>query len=252
MKRGTPEHPKMSALMDALRCSRATAVGLLELLWHFTGRYAPRGDLGRWPDQRIAEAISWEGEPAIIIRVLVQTGWLDACRENRLVVHDWKDHADDTTKKYLTRKGLEFAVAVSGHCPDMGAGHVRLPLPLPVPIPEPVASAEGSAGPRFPAEGSTERPLTYPLPPDMETEKALREARWRDERLLLVAVGQIAKRTGDEPGKVMEQVTAYRRKDGTVAQGRKDPALLRSHEAVEKSLEDARAWLAALDKEAAS
>jgi hypothetical protein len=47
MKRGTPEHPKTAHLMAALSIPRPYAVGILELLWHFTARYAPRGDVGR-------------------------------------------------------------------------------------------------------------------------------------------------------------------------------------------------------------
>ena len=33
------------------------AVGLLEMLWHFTAHYAKRGDVGRHPDLAIARAI---------------------------------------------------------------------------------------------------------------------------------------------------------------------------------------------------
>jgi hypothetical protein len=84
------------------------------------------------------------------------------------------------------------------------------------------------------------------------TETAIRKERWKNERSLYVAVGRIAGKTGKDPGEVMERVTAYKRRDGSVAPGRKRPELLRSDEAVEKSLADANAWLASLEKGAVS
>jgi len=96
------------------------------------------------------------------------------------------------------------------------------------------------------AEGDGSPP-TYPLPPDLKTETAIRNERWRNERELYAVVGRIAEREKKEPGEVMEHVTAYRRRDGTRAPGRKRPELLRSDEAVEKSLEDAKAWLTSLE-----
>jgi uncharacterized protein YdaU (DUF1376 family) len=115
-----------------------------------------------------------------------------------------------------------------------GVANVKPPSPCPSPLPYPDQSPENV---------STEPPPTYPLPPDVRTETALRNERWRDERSLLAVVGQIAEKTGKEAGEVMEHVTAYKRRDGSRASGRRNPAQLRSHEAVVKSLEDAKEWL---------
>lgn len=109
MKRGTPDHPKAAALAQALGCHWLTAVGLLEVLWHFTAKYSPRGDIGKWSDEHIAAALKWDGEAAALVRALVSERWLDDHAKYRLVVHDWHEHADETTKKYLARNGLTFA-----------------------------------------------------------------------------------------------------------------------------------------------
>lgn len=84
------------------------------------------------------------------------------------------------------------------------------------------------------------------VPPDVRTENALRAGRTVTERKLLAAVGAICDRTGQEATEVMKQVTAYKRKsDDQLITGRLNPALL-SEERLEKSLEDAEAWLASL------
>lgn len=142
MKRNTPEHPKTLALMKALSISRLSAIGLLEALWHFTARYAPQGDIGRWSDENIANGVYWDGDPKPMLAGLVSAGWLDECAANRLVVHDWADHMDEATKKALLRKKLK-PVRVSRHVrttADNGGNRrpaVAVAVPLPEPLPEP-------------------------------------------------------------------------------------------------------------------
>ena len=59
MKRGTPDHPKVYELCELLKCDRPTAIGYLELLWHFAAKYAPQGDIGKYSDERIEAALDW-------------------------------------------------------------------------------------------------------------------------------------------------------------------------------------------------
>lgn len=108
MKRGTLEHPKLVELRDRLRVRRPTAVGYLEMLWHFTARFAPQGDIGRYSDRRIEAALDWSGGPGKLVDTLVNAGWLDRHPKWRLLVHDWHDHADDSVRKRLARYKLPF------------------------------------------------------------------------------------------------------------------------------------------------
>lgn len=111
MKRGTPRHPKVMDLADRLGCDRPSALGYLELLWHFAAEMAPQGDVGRFADKRIEAALDWvgRGKPAgKLIRALVDARWMDLDAKCRILVHDWKDHCDDSTKKKLVRAGLSF------------------------------------------------------------------------------------------------------------------------------------------------
>jgi len=141
MKRGTPTHPKMDDLMERLSVPRYAAAGILELLWHYAAKYTPQGDVGRYPDSRIAKAVEWDGDTETLISALVNAGWLDTCPKYRLIVHDWAAHADQAVKKRLQRQGLQFRISMDSHCPDMDGQSPDmdiLPVPVPEPVPEPV------------------------------------------------------------------------------------------------------------------
>lgn len=81
------------------------ATGVLEQMWHFTICSAKRGDIGQHDDELIAEACGWLGDPAELVGMLVETGWLDRCPIHRLVVHDWCDHAPQFLRKHIHRAG---------------------------------------------------------------------------------------------------------------------------------------------------
>lgn len=143
MKRGTPDHPKMKRLTRVLRINRAWSVGILESLWHWAGRFAPQGDIGRYPDGDIAEAVFWPKEPGILIEGLIESEWVDRDTAHRLVIHDWPDHAEESVKKYLKRNKLDFVK--SGGFVQTFSGQVqqtaeKVCLPEPVPIPKPKPS----------------------------------------------------------------------------------------------------------------
>jgi len=142
MKRGTVDHPKTIALAQRLGIEQWAAVGILETLWHWTARYARRGDVGRYSDGQIAQGIHWQEQaPGVLIAALVETGWLDTCGDHRLVIHDLADHADDAWRKSLQRSGLTFI----SQCPDCvrtaSGRQGDYPVPVPEPVPVPVFSS---------------------------------------------------------------------------------------------------------------
>jgi hypothetical protein len=116
MKRGTSDHPKLKLLCDILNIEKFEAVGILEMLWHFTAKFAPQGDIGKYSDKAIAEAVGWKrptGTKGVtpeckLSGALVTAGWLDSDAAVRLVVHDWSDHADQSVKKFLASRNLAF------------------------------------------------------------------------------------------------------------------------------------------------
>lgn len=151
MKRAATDHPKVANLADAIaaehkhqrRFALLIATGTLERLWHFTAKFTPQGDIGKRKDEEICRWVGWPIEDSsTLIRLLIQCEWLVNHPVHRLIVHDWGEHADDSVKKMLQRKGLAFV------CLDM-SGHVSpSSLPEPEPEPEPTTPARSIAAPQ--------------------------------------------------------------------------------------------------------
>lgn len=108
MKRDTPTHPKMYELADRLHINNAWAVGIMEMLWHFTSKFAPRGDIGRYSDQHIARNLQWPHAPEILIDALVKSRWLDEDETHRLIVHDWSEHCETGVNTFLAKRRQTF------------------------------------------------------------------------------------------------------------------------------------------------
>lgn len=109
MKRGTTEHPKMLLLASILGLQKWGAVGIMESVWHFTAKYAPQGDIGKYTREMIAVGIGWTDEPDKLIDAMLVAKWLDLSGQGVLLVHDWSDHSDDYANKYLLRHGMKYA-----------------------------------------------------------------------------------------------------------------------------------------------
>jgi hypothetical protein len=116
LKRDTEDHPKVARLMKALGIPQPYAVGLLHMLWARTAKFAPRGDIGRYSDERIAEVAGWPGDPQQFVAVLEECGFLDPHRRCRYLVHDWPEHCEDHVHMRLARTKVRFA---DGTVPDM-------------------------------------------------------------------------------------------------------------------------------------
>jgi hypothetical protein len=96
-------------LATRLQLCKWQVVGVLECLFQFTAVYAKRGDIGKWSNAEIASAMEWEGSSDELIQALIDTRWLDISPTYRLLVHDWKDHADQTVCRSEDIKKLGFA-----------------------------------------------------------------------------------------------------------------------------------------------
>lgn len=122
MKRGAIDHPKMVALADALELPLYAAVGIFESLIHWTARYAPRGDIGRWSDEAIADGIRWERAHAVrLVGALTTVGFVDVDSEHRLLLHGWSEHADDAVHRQLARGLQTFADGTVPNTSRLGA-----------------------------------------------------------------------------------------------------------------------------------
>lgn len=135
MKRGTIDHPKLLNLCALLNLRRYEAVGLLESIWHFTAKFVPQGDIGKYSNNAIAKAIDWNKSPDRLIEALCETGWLDQDASHRLLVHDWSDHMDQTTKRVLVNRKLapyqyDASMELAPCLPESKNGKHETSLPL--------------------------------------------------------------------------------------------------------------------------
>ena len=121
---------------------RYAAVGLLEMLWHFTAEFALDGGIGKHDDATICEALHWNDDSTILIDALVDAKWLDRCKCHRLRVHDWPNHADQTVQRVLAKRKQAFAQCYDD--PSSEVAPSKMPLPKASCL-KPKANTEGSA-----------------------------------------------------------------------------------------------------------
>lgn len=169
MKRGGPQHPKVVALSRRLGVPRFAAVGVLESLWHFAAGYAHAGDVGRFSDAVIAEAIGWDRAPAELIQALVAERMLDSCACHRLRVHGWPEHADQTVSRVLSKQNRGFlscyddpssVLAPSQHETSQPSPCLALPsLAIPEPARKPARSARAKTDPPLDLEPGEKKAL---------------------------------------------------------------------------------------------
>lgn len=116
--------------MAELKMTRPQAIGTMEMLWHWTADFAPAGDIGKWDDSAIANAVEWKGESEKLVLALVESGFLDWDQNHRLVIHDWSEHAHVWLKGKMAREGLEFVMPVplpSDSPPEEASPHLTSP-----------------------------------------------------------------------------------------------------------------------------
>ena len=191
MKRGTPEHPKTKDLCARLHLPLWGAVGILESLWLFTQKFAVRGDIGKFSDEAIAEAIGWKKDPDKLIRALVDAKWLDGCDCHRLLVHDWKDHCDQTVQRVAAKRGLIIIqhnpsiVLASSYDRAIKFQHdASQPLPLPLPLPKAIShSLQPNAIPAMTDDFAGWFEILYALTPKKGLKFQARQAMASDSRM---------------------------------------------------------------------
>lgn len=170
-KRNLLEHPKFAHFKMISGLPKSVALGYLECLWQFTGRYTPQGNIGKYTDAQIEAWVEWQGEPGELIRLLVEAVFLEPNDEYRLLVHDWADHVDNTTKIALKRAGLGLVVSTVS---QQGCNGVSTVLRPPDPEPEPEPDPE----PRQTRAGERARDDQMCPPTMKEVREYMKERNW--------------------------------------------------------------------------
>ena len=197
------QHTKLKKLMRVLAVPQYAAVGLLECLWHLTAREAPAGNIGKLSNEDIAITLDWEGDHDALVSAFVATGWLDEDPVHRLLVHDWSEHADDATKKAMSRQKVIPAEMSRQVQPPADKTRLPEPVPEPVPEPEPVPLPQAAAGARVSAD-EDESPT-----PGMVASGVMLETGLSGWRLQTAIEGQVKveeKQSLYDPGAVRERM----------------------------------------------
>lgn len=206
MKLEALDHPKTLDLASRLDVELPTAIGYLELLWAFTGKKAPQGNIGKWPDGAIARACYWMGTPSIFIEALRASGFVDHHGEHRIVVHDWQEHAPRWVKLKLQNLELSFIEATGPTCE-----HPVTP-PIEPPITAPIES---------PPKGSEEKPREG-KPGERASAPDTRATRLPDDFTLSQERRQMAETEGVDPLRTFASFCDYWRSKGGSAARKTD------------------------------
>lgn len=86
------DNPKTRKLARILNVSIPTTVGHLQCLWWWATDYAQDGNLSKYDNEDIADAMMWEGKPEELIKALIKSRFIDE-DENGRQIHDWWEYA---------------------------------------------------------------------------------------------------------------------------------------------------------------
>ena len=105
---GAYEHRKTRRLARTLGMDPWAGLGLMEAVWAWVRKAARDGRIepDQWED--LAEYLSWRRPAEELTKLLVDAKFIDE-QNGWWWVHDWDQHADDTTRKSLERSGKGFA-----------------------------------------------------------------------------------------------------------------------------------------------
>ena len=138
-------HYKTKRLARELKVTVAAAIGHLHCLWWWAIDFAPDGDLSKFDDYEIADAIGYEGkDPAKAKAALISSGFLDNNSDGAITIHDWYDYSGqlgdkriesrkkerDRKAEYRARKKAEAKSGLSRTCPT-GQAHGKRDSPAP-------------------------------------------------------------------------------------------------------------------------
>lgn len=182
MKRGTNLKLKFTALKKILGMDEWQIRGLLDSLWAFATENAPRGDVGRFSDDQIFDGMDFHGDRKKTMRALIECGWVDKCKKNRLLVHDWADHCESWIKSKVIRD-------LGGFLKSDSAVNKRVDASQKTRVRECIGATKTHHGPPEP-EPEPEPELIPPNPPasggdeksDREPRREYRDGKWRRKR----------------------------------------------------------------------
>ena len=122
---GLARHPKTKRLARLLNLSLPTVIGHLFLLWWWALDYAQDGDLSRFDDDDICDAVDYSENASRFVSALTAAGFLDEGSQ----IHDWDEYAGrllekrrvEAERKKIARRRVGGILGMSAGRPQDGA-----------------------------------------------------------------------------------------------------------------------------------
>lgn len=92
-------HPKTKKLARKLGISIPAVIGHLHLMWWWAMDYAQDGDLARYENEDIADALLWDGDAAQLVEGLLDAGFIDQQEDGTYEIHDWGEYGGKLFEK---------------------------------------------------------------------------------------------------------------------------------------------------------
>lgn len=155
---GLLNHPKLSALAQAMGWDKFHASGRLHCLWHWAIEYAPTGDLRRFNDTQLAAAVELDpadGKRWVEALCSDQSRWIDRGQDAHgqpiFRIHDWPDYAGKFLKGRWNGKPEKWkevqAVYANALAPPSIVTQDKLDAPYrTVPTNQPTEPDDGAGG----------------------------------------------------------------------------------------------------------
>ncbi len=110
-------HPKLFKLISLTGWNKYEAIGRLHCFWYWTLKYAESGDLSKYTNLDLSQALGLPKE-SLIIDSLISAGFLDV---EPLRVHDWVERTGQFLKvKYHTSNPKKYKKIVDEHRKALG------------------------------------------------------------------------------------------------------------------------------------
>lgn len=92
-------HPKTKKLARKLGTSIPAVIGHLHLMWWWAMDYAQDGDLSRYENEDIADALCWEEDATQLVEALHDAGFIDQREDGTYEIHDWQEYGGKMFEK---------------------------------------------------------------------------------------------------------------------------------------------------------
>jgi hypothetical protein len=183
--RGTLTHRKTRRLAALLKIEMPAALGYMEALWSVAAEQTPCGDIGKLSNQDIADEMFSTIDPDELINAIIGAGLLEKHSIHRLIIHNWAERTDQTTRRKVARNDWTFVNSEKQKLATASNSYPKLvmtSLPEPEPEPEPDKTLGGFCNktPPSTSDETNDNPSTSRVKPSKYKQEELEE-RWKTQ-----------------------------------------------------------------------